>query len=94
MLLFNSIPIREYNNYERGVHYMDSRKSSIISSYSKYLFMTKEEALLAKHSLSIIFPKLKMKVTNNGSLFCQTHGSLLFELPVLTAVTKLGGTKA
>ncbi|MBR0491034.1 MAG: hypothetical protein IJJ82_03185 [Clostridia bacterium] len=72
---------------------MDSRKSSIISSYSKYLFMTKEDAERAMHSLGKKFPKLKMKVTKHGGLFCQTH-NLLDDLQILADVMALGGTKA
>ena len=86
--------MREYNKLERGVHSMNSRNKQVLSGYTKYLFMTKEEAEMAKKSLGKKFPNLKMKTTEHGGLFCQTHDSLLYELPILAAVTALGGTKA
>ena len=72
----------------------NSRKKLVINGYSKYAFVTKEEAEKAKHSIGRKFPNLKMKITEHGGLFCQTHDSLLYELQILSEVVALGGTKA
>lgn len=75
---------------------MNARKITVRNSkYSKFLFLTKEDAEKAKKELEKCFPNLIFKVTKHGGLFCQTFDRRLHEqMLIMSKVLANGGTKA
>jgi hypothetical protein len=73
---------------------MNSRKKSI-DNYTKYMFMTREEAEKARKTIEKLFPNIITSVSENGTLFCQTFGRHLHEqMQIMSEVQAHGGAKA